>query len=201
MIDTVPIDDLKVIAEISQPDLSWEFDEYLVWADLDGRLYYGHDSGCSCPTPFEDFKTTADMQALTWHNWDQFLSEIEGWYGGNVGDRNAFTQKVKAALSDPACTGQAVAAYRKERAEQKRKDELHRAIKAGLSDCKKQLAEVHPDVNYKTTWYMGPMVDVVESLQKEATQHILVLGVYLTRMAEETLAANRPRPVADNPQA
>lgn len=40
---------------------SCEFDMYVVWKDKDGLLYFGHDSGCSCPSPFDD---TADIHGL-----------------------------------------------------------------------------------------------------------------------------------------
>ena len=32
----------------------YDFDIIAFWADKDGIVYYGTDSGCSCPCPFED---------------------------------------------------------------------------------------------------------------------------------------------------
>lgn len=47
---------LKIVAELEE-NLSYAFDMLVVWEDLKTReLFYGEDSGCSCPTPFEDFK-------------------------------------------------------------------------------------------------------------------------------------------------
>jgi hypothetical protein len=34
---------------------SYEFDTLCFWATDDGRVFTAQDSGCSCPTPFEDF--------------------------------------------------------------------------------------------------------------------------------------------------
>lgn len=31
------------------------FSMIVVWKDKDGKLYWASDSGCSCPSPFEDF--------------------------------------------------------------------------------------------------------------------------------------------------
>lgn len=36
---------------------AYEFDTFVVWREkATGRLGYGEDSGCSCPSPFEDFE-------------------------------------------------------------------------------------------------------------------------------------------------
>ena len=54
---------LKVIDSI-EGDLSYEFDMVVVWQDLKSKKYYwGSDSGCSCPTPFEDIPE-AEQQHL-----------------------------------------------------------------------------------------------------------------------------------------
>jgi hypothetical protein len=44
---------LKVFGCVEK-DLSYEFDMVVVWEDKDGNLYWATDSGCSCPTPFEN---------------------------------------------------------------------------------------------------------------------------------------------------
>ena len=35
--------------------LSWEFNTLCFWATPDGKIYSAQDSGCSCPTPFENY--------------------------------------------------------------------------------------------------------------------------------------------------
>jgi len=44
---------LKLIS--FEQDLGYEFDILCFWATADGKIYTAHDSGCSCPTPFEDY--------------------------------------------------------------------------------------------------------------------------------------------------
>lgn len=46
---------LKLIGEIEWGDGCYSFDLTVVWRrDFDGKLVYAEDSGCSCPSPFED---------------------------------------------------------------------------------------------------------------------------------------------------
>lgn len=47
---------LKKVAELSFNNESYEFDYRVVWQTPDGLLWTARDSGCSCPTPFEDVK-------------------------------------------------------------------------------------------------------------------------------------------------
>lgn len=47
---------LEIVAEYDSAD-SYEYDTTVIFRDKeDGRLYYVSDSGCSCPTPFEDVR-------------------------------------------------------------------------------------------------------------------------------------------------
>jgi hypothetical protein len=45
--------------EFSEPDYSFDF--AIVLADGDGALYWARDSGCSCPSPFEDHRFPEDF--------------------------------------------------------------------------------------------------------------------------------------------
>lgn len=38
-----------------EPDLSYEYNTCAFWKTPDGRVFMAIDSGCSCPTPFEDY--------------------------------------------------------------------------------------------------------------------------------------------------
>lgn len=45
---------LRTIGEIEWSDGCYQFDLTVVWQDTaSGTLYFGDDSGCSCPSPFE----------------------------------------------------------------------------------------------------------------------------------------------------
>lgn len=47
---------LEIVVTLDDEDLSYEYDTIIVVRDIaTGELYAAHDSGCSCPTPFEDF--------------------------------------------------------------------------------------------------------------------------------------------------
>lgn len=39
----------------------YEFDMFVIWRDATGQLYYAMDSGCSCPSPFEDYEDVSDL--------------------------------------------------------------------------------------------------------------------------------------------
>lgn len=46
----------------NRDDLFYEFDETVVFRDTEtGQFYVAQDSGCSCPSPFEDFKNKYDL--------------------------------------------------------------------------------------------------------------------------------------------
>lgn len=43
--------------------LDYEFDILAFWAK-DGVVYSASDSGCSCPTPFEDFNSLQELERV-----------------------------------------------------------------------------------------------------------------------------------------
>lgn len=46
---------LTTIGEVDWSSGSYEFDLTVVWKrESDGKFVYAEDSGCSCPSPFED---------------------------------------------------------------------------------------------------------------------------------------------------
>jgi hypothetical protein len=48
---------LRVVAEIEYSDRNYQFDTRVVWKEINGeKLFTMRDSGCSCPTPFEDYR-------------------------------------------------------------------------------------------------------------------------------------------------
>ena len=56
---------LKVVAELEFSDLSYVFDTRVVWRHLEtGILYTARDAGCSCPSPFEDYRTLESLEQL-----------------------------------------------------------------------------------------------------------------------------------------
>lgn len=53
---------LKPIAEFEYSSGSYEFDTRVIWRHTSGQLYMARDSGCSCPTPFEDYQGVTDLE-------------------------------------------------------------------------------------------------------------------------------------------
>lgn len=68
--------DLTFLFELEDPNASYSFDKIAVWEHQDGTLYWGMDSGCSCPSPFED-KTIDDLKAIDDSTWVEFQEAVE----------------------------------------------------------------------------------------------------------------------------
>lgn len=71
---------LEIVVTV-EADRAYEFDTILVVRDTaTGDLYAGHDAGCSCPTPFEDFKGLGDFTQI--RSEDDFTAFVRA-NGGN----------------------------------------------------------------------------------------------------------------------
>lgn len=66
---------LEVVGEVD-PGEAYEFDTLVVWRETaTGALLYGTDSGCSCPTPFEDMGRD-DLTPITAQTWAEFEAAV-----------------------------------------------------------------------------------------------------------------------------
>lgn len=54
---------LKLLS-FEDDSLSYEFDIIAFWVTEDGKIYTASDSGCSCPTPFEDFDSLESLERV-----------------------------------------------------------------------------------------------------------------------------------------
>lgn len=78
MYDNPQVFDLELIRSVDVAG-SYEFDIIAIWKDKDGRYLIGHDTGCSCPVPFEntrvdelvEVKTLADVAAFAREWWPE----------------------------------------------------------------------------------------------------------------------------------
>ena len=88
---------LELVA-VLDADLSWEFDMVLCLRDLETKkLYLASDSGCSCPTPFEDFRSLSDLTPI--ENIDQVREATNKDYASwSASDRDTFLKAVADAL-------------------------------------------------------------------------------------------------------
>lgn len=55
---------LTPIIEVELDGESYEFNILMVWKGQDGKLYTATDSGCSCPSPFEDYISIDDLEVV-----------------------------------------------------------------------------------------------------------------------------------------
>ncbi len=52
---------LKVLYEIEYSSGLWEFDTRVIWLHESGKILTAVDSGCSCPTPFEEYESIEEL--------------------------------------------------------------------------------------------------------------------------------------------
>ena len=53
---------LQLFAEVDDADANYSFSKVVVWQDpFTFDYFWAHDSGCSCPSPFEDVHGREDL--------------------------------------------------------------------------------------------------------------------------------------------
>ena len=66
---------LEIVTSLEE-DEAYQFDMIVVWKDTEtGKLYMAQDSGCSCPTPFEETNSLSDLTEL--ESVEQFRSYVK----------------------------------------------------------------------------------------------------------------------------
>lgn len=69
--------DLVPVGEIYMHEPDYDFDIIAVWRHIgSGDVYWARDSGCSCPSPFEDYNSLEKLTRLTSANLDEFTREV-----------------------------------------------------------------------------------------------------------------------------
>lgn len=68
---------LTPIGHLYDPWACYSFDDLCVWKHEDGRVFWATDSGCSCPSPFEDCKSLDDLTEVTNDTWGEFQDAVE----------------------------------------------------------------------------------------------------------------------------
>ena len=90
---------LTVIGELDDAD-SYEFNTIVAWTD-GKNIYWAHDSGCSCPTPFEEYEVTlsdkSSLEQLKESNLQSFISEVME-LKLSLAERRGFIDEVKKKL-------------------------------------------------------------------------------------------------------
>lgn len=56
---------LQIVVEHENDPHSYGFDLYVVWQHKEtGNLYFANDSGCSCPSPFEQYGGIEELEEI-----------------------------------------------------------------------------------------------------------------------------------------
>lgn len=86
---------LKTIGDIEWDHESWQFNMTVILRGNDGQWYYAEDSGCSCPSPFENVTSMDDLTKVTVDELIKYLTDRrdervksldDSWYTHNPSD-------------------------------------------------------------------------------------------------------------------
>ncbi|WP_329168319.1 hypothetical protein OG709_29940 [Streptomyces sp. NBC_01267] len=84
---------LTSVGELSA-DLYYEFSVLAVWQRAeDGVLFWATDSGCSCPSPFENHGSVNDLQRID--DVTAFVREVRSWATGEEIQRDDVERLVR----------------------------------------------------------------------------------------------------------
>lgn len=110
---------LELIGALDEPDLSYEYNTLIAVNHKEsGRVFWASNSGCSCPTPFEDFYFNGpdenNLEEVKLHNWSAFIASVKSWSLGYDGEtakvpqheRDAFIDDVLRVLKQSVTSGQ-----------------------------------------------------------------------------------------------
>jgi hypothetical protein len=96
---------LEIVGSVEWEDEPYQFNMTAVWRDREtGQLYWADDSGCSCPSPFEEFTSRDSLTAGTAAELDARLSAaLAGTASRSAAEVADLMLKVKTY--SPAATG------------------------------------------------------------------------------------------------
>ena len=79
---------------------SYEFDMFTVWYDENGKLYWAADSGCSCPSPYEDYTSLDKLDTGTRRD---AIEALNAWASQQYSDTSSERADgvAKLSLFDP----------------------------------------------------------------------------------------------------
>lgn len=79
---------LRPVFEYELREPCYSFDTFVMWKHEDGPLYWAHDSGCSCPSPFEDYTSLDDALLYNYYAIEEFLRGYIGAYDSRITEDN-----------------------------------------------------------------------------------------------------------------
>ena len=79
----------------------YSFDMAVIWRDSDsGKYYFAQDSGCSCPSPFEDFHSLDDLTELNADTLYSLKETAENLYNVDKAEARSFISSAKHLIND-----------------------------------------------------------------------------------------------------
>ena len=70
---------LEIWREFDVSSRSYEFNAFVIWRRKEGgRLFYATDSGCSCPSPFENERPST-LKPISERTYETFKSDFESF--------------------------------------------------------------------------------------------------------------------------
>jgi hypothetical protein len=95
---------VEIVANFDAYEANYSFDILVVVRDLEtGKLYAAADSGCSCPTPFEDHTYPTDFEEV--RSWDEVKAVLDREFPNDPGSyrrrlpHDSLRRAVQKALS------------------------------------------------------------------------------------------------------
>lgn len=52
---------LEIVGDFEFAEADYSFDMCVIWKEARGKYWVGEDSGCSCPSPFEDIRDKNEL--------------------------------------------------------------------------------------------------------------------------------------------
>lgn len=87
---------------MDDPQASYSFDYLVAWKHTaTNMVYWAQDSGCSCPSPFEDYHSLSDLNNIHDGSWDAFEQAVMN-HCATLGDKEEMIRRVKEELYDLA---------------------------------------------------------------------------------------------------
>ena len=91
---------LSIVGEYDSSD-GYEFTKTVVWKNKKGQMLWAQDSGCSCPTPFEDHNVES-LERL--NKWSYFEESVRGYhdrYTGRCNGTDSFLATIRSQYRVP----------------------------------------------------------------------------------------------------
>jgi len=103
---------LEILGSLEDPHASYSSDTVVVWIDVaTNDLYAARDSGCSCPSPFEDYRGTGDLTPVrSWEDVEGLIGDGGGGFGSV--ERFQLRRKVESYLGGMRLANQAIEEFR-----------------------------------------------------------------------------------------